>query len=943
VFDKQGYEDLEKRINELEKENSILRHFEKQSEEQENKLETLSKNIEQSEERYRDMVELSPFGILTFDLKGLVTSANHAFLNLSSYSEKEIVNKYIPQLPTIDKALVPEYLKIFASVLKRKSALPIVFPWIHKDGSKRMGEAYAAPLKKGKRIMGLQALVLDITERKKAEEELQSNSEIIRNINEGIFLVGRADNKIKYANAKFNEMLGYNPGELIGKDASMLNSPTERTPTETIDQIRETHIKTEEWHGEVKNIKKDGTHLWCYANVSIFDHGTFGRVSVSANLDITERKQVEKELLDAQDLLVEAQRMAKIGSWQRDLITNEISWSKEVYTIFGLDETYQPSLESVAEWIHPDDRWVVAPETVEKNIQRGIQSAEYRIIDQKTKAIKYVVNKGETLKDSEGKPVRNIGLFQDVTERRLAEEQLKVSLTKYQVLFDSFPLGVTVTDKAGNIKESNKEAERLLGLPTTKQQKRRIDGREWTIIGADGTPMPADEYASVRALKEKRLVENVVMGIVKGTGDITWINVTAAPIPLEDYGVAIAYGDITDRKNTEDALRKSEEQLKQAQKLESVGQFAGGVAHDFNNILTTIIGYSDIIFMAEDLTDTMRKAVQEIRNSSDRAASLTKQLLAFSRKQIMRPQQINLNKLILNTTNMLLRLIPENISFNTMLGSEIEIIKADPGQLEQVFMNLVVNAVDAMPEGGKQTVETKNTHQEISHHPEHLEFIPGDYVELTVSDTGDGMDKETLAQVFDPFFTTKDVGKGTGLGLSTVYGIVKQSDGYIWGDSDLGKGSTFTVWFPVVVAEELETEGPSAQEQKEKVSGEETILFVEDEEQIRTVVKLILTSQGYSIIEASNGNEALSVIEEAGYPNIDCLITDVIMPEMGGKELSEELLEKYPKVKTLFISGYSEDSISHHHVLNEGTYFLEKPFSTQALSEKIREMLDADN
>ena len=308
----------------------------------------------------------------------------------------------------------------------------------------------------------------------------------------------------------------------------------------------------------------------------------------------------------------------------------------------------------------------------------------------------------------------------------------------------------------------------------------------------------------------------------------------------------------------------------------------------------------------------------------------------------MRPQRINLNKLILNTTNMLIRLIPENISFNTMLDSEIQTIKADPGQLEQVIMNLVVNAVDAMSKGGRLSVETKNTHQEMSHQPEHLQITPGHYVELKVSDTGVGMDEETLEQVFDPFFTTKDVGKGTGLGLSTVYGIVKQSSGFIWVDSDLGNGSAFTVWFPAVVAEELETEDSSLQAQKEKVSGDETILFVEDEEKIRTLAKVVLTSYGYSVIEASNGIEALSVIEEGGYPNIDCLVTDVIMPEMGGKELSEKLLKKYPKVKTLYISGYSEDTISHHGVLEYGTHFLEKPFSTQALSEKIREMFDED-
>jgi len=396
--------------------------------------------------------------------------------------------------------------------------------------------------------------------------------------------------------------------------------------------------------------------------------------------------------------------------------------------------------------------------------------------------------------------------------------------------------------------------------------------------------------------------------------------------------------DITERKKAEEALRKSEEQLRQAQKLESVGRLAGGVAHDFNNLLTTIIGYSELISMEQDLNDITKEGVQEIKNSAERAAALTQQLLAFSRKQVLQPQVIDLNRLITRLGKMLRRLVSEDIDLTTELDSKLGHIKADPGQVEQVIMNLVVNARDAMPEGGTLTIETQGLYLDKSYHQQHLEVTPGDYVLLAVSDTGQGMDKETQAQVFEPFFTTKEVGKGTGLGLSTVYGIVKQSGGFIWVYSEPEQGTTFKIYLPQLTGTKKQQE--SLREKKDPMGGTEKILLVEDEESLRKMTGKILKGYGYSVVEAKNGIEALEISSKGDRLKIDLLMTDVIMPGMGGKELADKLAEEYPQFSVLYISGYTDNAIAHHGVLDEGVSLLQKPFSSQSLAEKVREILD---
>ena len=387
-----------------------------------------------------------------------------------------------------------------------------------------------------------------------------------------------------------------------------------------------------------------------------------------------------------------------------------------------------------------------------------------------------------------------------------------------------------------------------------------------------------------------------------------------------------------------EALHHTEKQLLQSQKLEAVGRLAGGISHDFNNLLTVILGYSDI--MKRNLPDShpLRRNVEEIVRASERAASLTRQLLAFSRKQVMQPKVFDLNTVVTDLEKMLRRMIGEDVELRVSLQGELGNIKADPVQLEQVIMNLVVNARDAMPKGGKLSIETSNVYLDEAYAREHVSVVPGDYVMLAISDTGCGMDEETRLHIFEPFFTTKEQGKGTGLGLSMVYGIVRQSGGNIWVYSEEGRGTTFKIYFPRVVAdvEDYKRTSPLS----DVPCGAETILLVEDAELVRNLARQVLEGAGYRVLEAASAEAAIDLCERINGDTIDLLLTDVIMPGMSGNDMSRILLKKQPGMPVLYMSGYTDDAIVQHGVLEAGINFLQKPFTPGALASKVREVLD---
>jgi CheY-like chemotaxis protein len=371
--------------------------------------------------------------------------------------------------------------------------------------------------------------------------------------------------------------------------------------------------------------------------------------------------------------------------------------------------------------------------------------------------------------------------------------------------------------------------------------------------------------------------------------------------------------------------------------MESVGRLAGGVAHDFNNLLTVINSYAELAVAELKEGDQLREDLKEIHAAGVRAAALTRQLLAFSRKQVLQPVVLNLSTLVAGTEKMLRRMIGEDVDLAIVPAEGLGCVKADPGQIEQVIVNLAVNARDAMPAGGKLTIETADVEFDEVYASQHVGAHPGQYVMLAISDTGTGMDEATRSRIFEPFFTTKDVGLGTGLGLSTVYGIVKQSGGYIWVYSEVGVGTTFKIYLPRVAEAARDAHAVPAQT---RIRGTETVLVVEDDKALRRAAKRILSTAGYAVIEAADGTEALQVMEGHEGP-LHLLLTDVIMPGMSGREAAERLGALRPGLKVLFSSGYTDDSILRHGVLEQGVHFIAKPYTAAALTRKVRETLDS--
>lgn len=427
---------------------------------------------------------------------------------------------------------------------------------------------------------------------------------------------------------------------------------------------------------------------------------------------------------------------------------------------------------------------------------------------------------------------------------------------------------------------------------------------------------------------------------IKKNGEIVWTETQMKAVKNADGEVVSLKGitiDVTERKRAEEALVKSEEQLRQSQRLESVGRLAGGIAHDFNNMLTAINGYSELLLRDLKEESSIRQKVLEIKKAGERSASLTQQLLAFSRRQVLKPQMLDINNVITDMSGLLRRLIGEHIYLNIDLSGDECRVEADPGQLSQVIMNLAVNARDAMPKGGDLTIKTENVFLDEEYAATHVPTMPGNYVRLSVSDTGMGVDEEARKHIFEPFYTTKEKGAGTGLGLATVYGIVKQSGGYIWVDSELGKGADFMVFLPQV--EKVVTISKEKIMSETELPGNETILLVEDEEAVRELTVKILEMNGYSVIEAKDGAEAFEIYEKLP-GKIDLLITDVVMPRMSGRELAEKVTQLDPDIRVLFSSGYSDDRNMMRNRDLKTIDFINKPFTPEELGRKIRQLLD---
>jgi PAS domain S-box-containing protein len=551
-----------------------------------------------------------------------------------------------------------------------------------------------------------------------------------------------------------------------------------------------------------------------------------------------------------------------------------------------------------------------------------------------------ILCKNGEIKQIECKPTllddgRIVVILFDITERKRAEEALSHSEEQYRLIAENTTDLICTLDLQGNfhyVSPSFKEAlgyssEELTGLnafslihPDELETAMKIF--QQALVNKEGGHL---EFRYRHKNGNWRVFESVGNWVFNGNGT-----------PRESV---IVSRDITERRQTEEKMAALQEQLGQAQKMEAIGRLAGGIAHDFNNILAVIQGYSDLCLCSIPKEDPLREDIQGIANAVRRAANLISQLLTFSRRQAMEMEVIDLNPLLRNLEKMLCRVIGEDIELVTLLADDLGRVKADPGQIEQILLNLAVNSRDAMPSGGKLTIETANVTLKETYSQDHPGLAPGHYVMVSITDTGLGMSQEVKERIFEPFFTTKEMGKGTGLGLSMVYGIVKQSGGHIRVDSEPGKGTVFRVYLPRV------DEPPVEVEEKEiggAPLGKETILVVEDEEEVRRLAVRILERHGYRVLEASCVNDALALCKEPNKP-IHLILTDIVMPEMSGPQLAKQLSSLHPQLKVLYMSGYTDNAIVHQGDLKDGVNYIQKPFTMDGLAKKMREVLDKDS
>lgn len=759
--------------------------------------------------------------------------------------------------------------------------------------------------------------------RRLAEQQVHLQLTALRSAANAIAITDK-DGIISWVNPAFARLTGYSAEEAVGQSTRILRSGLHDDSFYA--ELWKTILAGKVWRGEMANRRKDGTVYFEEQTIAPVTDQSGEIVNfVTIKNDVTERKRAAQELERAKafsDKLIETANVIILGL-DPDGKINIFNKMAETITGYSRDEVVG---RSWFETLVPRERFPEVWQEFERLTAGGAPSLYENPIITKDGTERYIMWQNSQI-FVDGEVTETISFGNDITDRRKAEDALRRSEERYRDLVENALDIIYTHDLEGNYISVNEAAERITGytieeslalnLADTVAPEQISKAREMIAAKLAGKGVTAYELEIV-AKDGRRVPVEVNTRIIYEDGK-----------PVGVQGIA---RDITERKQLED-------QLRQSQKLESIGRLAGGIAHDFNNMLTAINGYSDLALRQVEPDSPVRRHLEEIKKAGERSALLTSQLLAFSRRQILLPEEFKVNDVINDTSNLLKRLIGEDIELITYLKPTAGSIRFDRGQLSQILINLAVNARDAMPEGGKLTIETSNVFADPAYASNHVGVLPGAYVVLSVSDTGVGMTPDVQAQIFEPFFTTKGVGKGTGLGLATVYGIVRQSGGGIFVYSEVDHGTTFKIYIPRVV--EGSTGGVQPDEAAPKLAlGTETILLAEDEDVVRALSRQVLEACGYTVLEARDGAEALEILQRQG-DEIDLLITDVVMPHLGGRELAERLAETHPRLPILFASGYTDDAIVRHGVLETNVNFIQKPFTLDSVARKVRDLLEA--
>ena len=882
--------------------------------------------LRQSEARYRHLIEHATDIIYTHTLDGRLITVNKVAESVLGYSTREFIGKDIQEL------IAPEHRetsrRMIESKLQGGGPTTYTIDVLTKEGQRVPLEVSTQIIYDEGEPLAVQGIGRDVTERQRAAEALARSERyfraLIENAADAVTIVN-ADGSVRYSSPAIRQIIGFTPEERRGESVFAIVHPDDKADALALfKQVRDQ--PNVPIHTVMRALHRDGG--WRHVDISAInllgDPDVYGIV-VNWR-DITSQVVAEQKLRDREHFYRSiTERSTDILAIVDDKATiTYISPSFEVVLGHKIADMIGTLGTQV---IHPDDvqtaeaflRRLVAAEQEQEIEELRVRDAagHYRIMDVRARNL---------LSD----PVIH-GIVidaRDVTDRREAEQALRTSEERFRKIVETAGEGIAMRDTEGRFTFVNQRLADMLGYTVDEL-------REKTIFD-----ITAPEYiAGMRESGERRRMtgKSETLDLQFLHRDGSRIDALLAASPLFDgqgryTGALGMVTDMTERK-------RLEEQLRQSQKIEAVGRLAGGVAHDFNNLLTAIRGHVDLMLADAELQSTLREDIEEIRKAADRAAGLTQQLLAFSRRQLLQPVVLEFDSIVREMESLLRRLITEDIELITELDADHTRVRADRGQIEQVLMNLVVNARDAIAGSGELHIKTECCEVDEEFARNNAGSIPGSYAKLTVRDTGVGMDPGTLSHVFEPFFTTKEIGKGTGLGLATVYGIVKQSGGYIRVESEIGAGTTFEIYLPRV-EDPLPPQREAAVPASQRARGE-VILVAEDEDAVRALASRILRKRGYHVLEARDGRHALDVVREFD-GRIDILVTDVIMPHVGGRELSEKLAQLIPGVKVLYVSGYTDDALLQRGVLQSGIInFLEKPFTPEGLANKVREVLEA--